>query len=212
MAQCLIPNLIVLANRKSPQMLTQLHGQLHSNTVMEWLLHLRPHWVGREPYRIASQCQLCEYSCCRVPVSCLLPALSHRPILRNISVVNVLSYSVSASLPIVLLKSRIRMSVLGRCGSKALLLAFHDKDEASFFIKSGTTFNTDFVTFLVLFILIGVFFVLYKYFVLLHLDFHEIPDFLRRFQLFLGQRGGTVPVMLLKISWQSPCTLYSVVL
>ena len=87
----------------------------------------------------ASQCQLCEYSCCRDPVSCLLPALSHRPVLRNISVVNVLLYSVSASLPIVLLKSRIWTSVLGRRGSKAPLLALHDKDKASFFIKSGTT-------------------------------------------------------------------------
>ena len=84
-----------------------------------------------------SQCQLCEYSCCRDPVSCLLPALLHCPVLRNISVVNVLLNSVSASLQIVLLKSRIQTSVLGRRGSKALLLALHDKDEASFFIKAN---------------------------------------------------------------------------
>ena len=61
-----------------------------------------PSWMRTTP--IASQCQLCEYSCCRDPVSCLLPALSHRPVLRNISVVNVLLYSVLASLKIVLLK------------------------------------------------------------------------------------------------------------
>ena len=83
----------------------------------------------------ASQCQLCEYSCCRDPVSCLLPALLHRPVLRNISVVNVLLCSVSASLRIVLLKSRIRTSILRRRGSKALLLALHEEEE-SVFIKS----------------------------------------------------------------------------
>ena len=49
--------------------------------------------------------------------------------------VNVLLYSVSASLKDCTAESRIRTSVLGRRGSKALLLALHDKDE-SFFIKS----------------------------------------------------------------------------
>ena len=92
-----------------------------------------PSWMRTTS--IVSQCQLCEYSCCRDPVSCLLPALSHRPVLRNISVVNVLLYSVSASLKDCTAESCIRTSVLGRRGSKALLLALHDKDE-SFFIKS----------------------------------------------------------------------------
>ena len=59
-------------------------------------------WMRTTP---ASWCQPCEYSCCRDPVSCLLPALSHQPILRNIFVVNVLLYSVSASLQIILLKA-----------------------------------------------------------------------------------------------------------
>ena len=53
---------------------------------------------------IASWYQLCEYSCCRDPVSCLLPDLSHRPVLRNIFVVKILLYSVSASFSIALLK------------------------------------------------------------------------------------------------------------
>ena len=53
---------------------------------------------------IASWCQLCEYSRCRNPVSRLLPVLSHRPVLRNIFVVKILSYFVPASLSIVLLK------------------------------------------------------------------------------------------------------------
>ena len=83
---------------------------------------------------IASWCQLCKYSCCRDPVSRLLPALSHRPILRNISVVNVLStqYPWVCRLHA---ESRLWTSVIGRGGSKAFLLALHDKDK-SFFIKS----------------------------------------------------------------------------
>ena len=62
---------------------------------------------------IASWCQLCEYSCCRDPVSRLLPVLSHRPVLRNIFVVKILSYFVPASLSIVLLKVASRRQSSG---------------------------------------------------------------------------------------------------
>ena len=122
MAQCLIPNLIVLANR--------LRNRTGSSTAtLPWSDHyIYTHTELDENHTNRSQCQLCEYSCCSDPVSYLLPALSHRgqcPV--------VLSISEFAN---VLLKSRIRMSVLGRRGSKALLLALHDKDGASFFIKS----------------------------------------------------------------------------
>ena len=96
--------LIVLANRKT----ADCYHSLGSSTAP-------PPWSDRYTYAhteldehhttIASWCQLCEYSCCRDPVSRLLPALSHRPVLRNIFVVNVLLYSVPASLSIALLKA-----------------------------------------------------------------------------------------------------------
>ena len=86
---------------------------------------------------IASWCQLCEYFCCRDPVSRLLPVLSHRPVLRNIFVVKILSYFVPASLTDCTAESRIWTSVIGRRGSKAFLLALHNKDK-SFFINSRT--------------------------------------------------------------------------
>ena len=99
--------LIVLANRISPgeQPLPQTTGS--STAPLPWSdRYIYAHTQLDENHTIiASWCQLCKYSCCRDPVSCLLPALSHRPVLRNISVVNVLLYSVSASLQIVLLKA-----------------------------------------------------------------------------------------------------------
>ena len=70
-----------------------------------------PSWMRTTS--IASQCQLCKYSCCRDPVSCLLPALSHRPVLRNISMVNVLLYSEIARLLIALLKAASRCQSSG---------------------------------------------------------------------------------------------------
>ena len=85
---CILPQL-----RAAPQ--HHCHGVIITSTPA-------PSWT--RTISTASQCQLCEYSCCRDPVSSLLPALLHCPVLRNISVVNVLLYSVSASLKIVLLK------------------------------------------------------------------------------------------------------------
>ena len=86
----------------------------------------------------ASCCQLCKYICSRDPISCLLPVLSHRPILRNIFVVKILLYSVPASLSIVLLKVASGRQSSGGVVVKALLLALHDKDK-SFFINSRTS-------------------------------------------------------------------------
>ena len=62
---------------------------------------------------IVSWCQLCKYSCCRDPVSCFLPVLSHCPVLRNIFVVKILLYSVPASLLIALLKVASRRQSSG---------------------------------------------------------------------------------------------------
>ena len=99
-AQCLIPNLIVLANRNC-------YRSLGSSAAP-------PPWSNLYTYTrteldenhiiTASWCRLCKHSCCRDPVSRLLPVLSHCPVLRNIFVVKILSYFVPASLSIVLLK------------------------------------------------------------------------------------------------------------
>ena len=91
-------------------------------------------WMRTTP---ASWCQPSEYSCCRDPVSRLLPACHNRPVLKEIY-----PWSISCCTHYQRVRhwsavSRIRTSVPRRRGNKALLLALHDKDR-SFIVKSGT--------------------------------------------------------------------------
>ena len=117
-ARCLIPNFIILANRIS---------------LREQPL---PHRVGWEPY------QWVDVSRANIPAAEILLAVYCQPChtaLYNEKYIRgqcpvVLSFSEFANW---IAESRIRTSVLGRRGSKAFLLALHDKDK-SFVIKSGT--------------------------------------------------------------------------